>query len=69
MAIAILGLVTNLIGLGLGPVIIGGTSDLLLPVFGIDSLRYALASSVVFLAWASLHMLLGAKTYAKDFIG
>ena len=69
MAIAILGLVTNLIGLGLGPVIIGGVSDLMLPAFGVDSLRYALTCSVIFLAWASLHMLLGARTYAGDFIG
>ena len=68
MALAMLGLITNLIGLGLGPVVIGGLSDLLNPQFGIDSLRYALAASVIFLAWASLHMLLGAKTLAQDFV-
>ena len=66
MALAILGLITNLIGLGLGPVIIGGLSDLLAPQFGVDSLRYALAASVLFLAWAALHMLIGAKTLAQD---
>lgn len=69
MAIALLGLVTNLIGLGLGPVIIGGVSDLLNPAFGADSLRYALASSVVFLGWAALHMLQGAKTFRQDYVG
>ncbi len=69
MAIALLGLVTNLIGLGLGPVLIGGISDLLNPAFGIDSLRYALASSVIFLGWASVHMLLGARTYKQDYVG
>lgn len=69
MAIALLGLVTNLIGLGLGPVFIGGVSDMLNPSFGQDSLRYALASSVIFLGWASLHMLLGARTYRQDYVG
>ncbi len=69
MAIALLGLVTNLIGLGIGPVLIGAVSDLLNPSFGADSLRYALASSVLFLAWASLHMLKGVKTYRQDYVG
>lgn len=68
MAIAILGLITNLIGLGLGPVVIGGVSDLLAPQFGHDSLRYALAASVLFLGWASVHMLLGARTLSADFV-
>ncbi|HEX4895672.1 MAG TPA: MFS transporter [Solimonas sp.] len=66
MAIAVLGLVTNLIGLGLGPVVLGAISDALNPAFGIDSLRYALAGSVVFLAWGAAHMLLGSRTYAAD---
>jgi len=66
MAIAILGLITNLIGLGLGPVVIGGVSDMLHPQFGVDSLRYALAASVVFLAWAAVHMLLGSRSLAAD---
>lgn len=69
MAIALLGLVTNLIGLGLGPVLIGAISDVLNPAFGVDSLRYALASSVIFLGWASIHMLIGSKTYKQDFVG
>lgn len=68
MAIAVLGLVTNLIGLGLGPVVLGAISDALNPAFGADSLRYALASSVLFLAWAAAHMLLGARSYAADYV-
>lgn len=68
MAMAILGLTTNLIGLGLGPVFIGAVSDFLAPQFGVDSLRYALASSVIFLAWASIHMLVGSKTLPQDFV-
>jgi MFS family permease len=35
-------LVTNLIGLGLGPLAVGKLSDLLMPVYGEDSLRYAM---------------------------
>ncbi len=66
MALAILGLITNLIGLGLGPVVIGAVSDLLAPQFGVDSLRYALTASVIFLAWAAIHMLIGARTLAAD---
>ena len=69
MAIAVLGLITNLIGLGLGPVVLGAISDALNPAFGADSLRYALASSVLFLAWAAVHMLLGSRTYAADYVG
>lgn len=69
MAIALLGLTTNLIGLGLGPVLIGGLSDALSASFGADSLRYALASSVLFLAWASIHMLIGSRSLPDDFLG
>jgi MFS family permease len=68
MAIAILGLITNLIGLGLGPVVIGGVSDMLNPQFGADSLRYALAASVIFLAWAAVHMLVGSRSLAGDLV-
>jgi predicted MFS family arabinose efflux permease len=39
--------VCNSIGLGLGPLIVGAVSDLLRPIVGSDSLRYALMASVV----------------------
>ncbi|MCP3732731.1 MFS transporter [Sphingomonas sp. MG17] len=41
-ATAVLTFLVNIIGLGLGPVLIGGISDLLHARFGDDSLRYAL---------------------------
>lgn len=69
MAIALLGLITNLIGLGIGPVLIGGISDALNPTFGVDSLRYALVASVFFLGWASVHMLIGTRSYRQDYVG
>ncbi|MFC4312353.1 spinster family MFS transporter [Steroidobacter flavus] len=46
-AAAIQLLVGNLIGLGLGPQVIGIVSDLLVPIAGRNSLRYALAAGAV----------------------
>lgn len=40
-ASAVLALVVNLIGAGLGPLMLGGLSDLLASRFGVDSLRWA----------------------------
>ncbi|MDP4651357.1 MAG: MFS transporter, partial [Haliea sp.] len=45
---AILFFVLNMIGLGLGPFLIGLTSDLLAPRFGTDSLRYAMVIASCF---------------------
>jgi len=67
MAIALLGLATNFIGLGFGPVLIGMLSDWLNPQFGIDSLRYAMAATVLFLAWAAVHMLIGSRSFKADY--
>ena len=41
-AAAVLLLVVNLVGLGLGPSFVGLMSDLLTPTFGTDALRYAM---------------------------
>jgi MFS family permease len=46
-AIAILLFILNMIGLGLGPPTVGLISDLLQPVLGANSLRYALLSTVI----------------------
>ncbi|MBJ18289.1 MAG: MFS transporter [bacterium] len=51
--------VMNLLGGGLGPIAIGQLSDR----FG---LRSAMLLLSVFVAWASLHYLLGARTYTRD---
>jgi MFS family permease len=42
MASAILFFILNLIGLGLGPLVVGMISDMLAPTYGSESLRYAL---------------------------
>ena len=46
VASAILLFVLNLIGMGLGPYLVGILSDLLNPTFGIESIRYALCVAV-----------------------
>lgn len=45
-ATAIFVMAMTLLGVGLGPIVVGGLSDLLSPGFGHEALRYALASSV-----------------------
>lgn len=66
VASAILLLVLNLIGMGLGPYFIGFISDVLEPEFANLSLRWALCVAVLFNAWAAIHYLLGARTVAGD---
>ncbi len=66
-ASAILLFTINIIGLGLGPQGVGILSDLLEPVFGIESLRFALLSTiVVFALWSILHYALAARTLRED---
>lgn len=61
VTMALIFLFANLIGLGLGPLALGIISDLLNPIFGDDSLRYALVAfcpGVVFVAffyWRASH--------------
>ena len=45
VAAAILLFVLNLIGMGLGPTLVGVLSDVLMPTTGEDSIRYALCAS------------------------
>jgi predicted MFS family arabinose efflux permease len=47
--------ITNIIGLGIGPFSVGFFSDLFEPRFGIDSLRYALMTTLVIILWACWH--------------
>ncbi len=55
------------IGLGLGPQAVGILSDLLYGEFGVESLRYAMLSTVViFAAWSVVHYALAARTLPAD---
>ncbi len=66
-AAAILLLVLNLIGYGLGPQFVGALSDWLKPAHGIDSIRYALMWTIVVgAAWSVIHYWLAARTLGRD---
>ena len=68
MAAALLLLITNLIGGGIGPQTVGMLSDYLAAGYHQDSLRYALlAVSLIFGLWSSLHYFLAGKTIRREF--
>ena len=66
VASAILFLILNLIGLGLGPFFTGVMSDLLVPAFGEDSLRYALMITTCFAFWSAFHYWKASKYLRED---
>jgi predicted MFS family arabinose efflux permease len=60
--------IAGMIGLGIGPQMVGVASDIVRPFAGEESLRYALALIVPFFGfWAALHFYLGGKHIAADF--
>jgi len=66
VAIALIFLLANLIGMGLGPLAVGVVSDLFAPLFGQDSLRYALVSFSPGLLWVAYHYWKSAATIEED---
>jgi predicted MFS family arabinose efflux permease len=66
VASAILLFVLNIIGLGLGPQLVGLLSDLLQPTYGAESLRYALLSLSLVNVWTAVHYFLAGRTLGKD---
>lgn len=58
--------ILNLIGLGFGPLAVGAVSDLLTPMFGNDSLRYALMSTALLNVWAGVHYMLAGTAFARE---
>ena len=67
MASAIYYFFVNLVSMGLGPLIVGMTSDHLQPRFGTDSLRYSILAVVVIATlWAAIHFLFAARTLRED---
>jgi predicted MFS family arabinose efflux permease len=68
LAAALVALVVNLIGAGLGPLTVGVSSDLLAPSLGPSAIRYALlVPAVVALLGAALSFSRGARHLASDF--
>lgn len=64
---AVLLFIINLVGLGLGPQVVGLLSDALRADLGAESVRYALLSVVLAgAAWSTLHYALAARTLRAD---
>ena len=61
-------LINNLIGLGVGPVLIGAMSGLFTARFGTEALRYAAVSVVGFYLLAALVMLFAVKRLRADWV-
>jgi len=61
MAIAVVLLLSNLIGMGLGPVAVGALSDFLAPQLGQESLRVALVVWTPGYLWAAVHLLIAGR--------
>ncbi|MDQ3471652.1 MAG: MFS transporter [Pseudomonadota bacterium] len=61
-------LINNLIGLGVGPTLIGGLSELFKERFGIEALRYAAVSVVGFYVLAALLMFFAISRLSRDWV-
>ena len=61
-------LINNLIGLGVGPTLIGGLSEMFKARFGTEALRYAAVSVVGFYILAAVLMLLAVRRLREDWV-
>jgi MFS family permease len=64
--IAVTMLLANLIGMGVGPQVVGVLSDVLSPAFGKDSLRYAMLLTAFVALWAAFHFWKVGRTVTED---
>jgi predicted MFS family arabinose efflux permease len=64
--LAVVMLLANLIGMGMGPQVVGILSDLLSPRFGSDSLRYAMLAMSVIAVWSAYHFWKVGDTVQRD---
>jgi MFS family permease len=65
-ASALMLLMFNLIGFGVGPWVVGLLNDVLAPRFGTESVRYSLLIILFASLWAAGHNALAARTLARD---
>jgi len=65
-AVALIYLSANLIGTGLGPLVIGMLSDALAPWAGRESLRYALLAVSPGFLWGAWHLFRSGRTVIQD---
>jgi len=66
LACAVLLLFMNLIGFGLGPVLVGVISDMLTPVYGTDAIRYGLLTGMVTYVAAGICYFLASRKYEEQ---
>jgi MFS family permease len=66
IASALMLFILNIIGLGLGPFLVGVLSDLLSGTFGTDSLRYAILIATGAYFWAGAHFIMAGRTIRQD---
>lgn len=67
-ALAVVLLLVNLIGMGLGPQIVGFLSDELAPSFGADALRIAMLSISAVALWSSYYFWRAGETIREDLV-
>ncbi len=68
VAAGILLFILNMIGLGLGPQVVGIISDLLKEQYGNESLRYALLICSLFNLWGAYHYFVAGKALKDDLV-
>jgi MFS family permease len=69
LAVAVHLLLVNLVGLGLGPVLIGGLNDALHARLGLEAIRYTMLVAVLTNVLAVVFYLVGARTLRQDIDG
>ena len=63
---AVVMLLANLIGMGVGPQLVGILSDVLTPKLGSDGLRYAMLAVSLLVVWAAYHLIKAGRTINQD---
>ena len=66
VATSVLLFIQTIIGLSMGPFMVGVLSDLFMPSLGTESLRWGLVLVGLANIWAALHYFLGSRTYRED---
>jgi MFS family permease len=66
MTVAIFLFVTNLVGMGLGPPLIGQVSDIMQGQYGNEGLRYSLLSFSFVYVWAAFHFFRARRYLVRD---
>jgi MFS family permease len=64
--LAVVMLLVNLIGMGIGPQVVGILSDYLAPTMGADSLRYSMLSVSVVALWSAYHFWQVGESVSED---